>query len=57
MVAILLTPIRLFDEEAAEAYVRFQNFMLPRFIVGAIRTEDDYIMALEAFIDTMLDED
>ncbi|UVK63616.1 hypothetical protein SEA_DOXI13_27 [Streptomyces phage Doxi13] len=57
MATLLLTPIRLFDEEAAETYVRFQNFMLPRFIVGAIRTEEDYIMALEAFTDTLLDED
>lgn len=57
MVALLLTPVRLFDEEAAETYVRFQNFMLPRFFVGAIRDVDDYIMAIEAFTDTLLDED
>jgi hypothetical protein len=57
MVALLLTPIRLFDEESAEAYVRFQNFFLPRFFVGAIRTEEDFIAAIEAFADMMLDED
>jgi hypothetical protein len=57
MVALLLTPIRLFDDESAETYVRFQNFMLPRLFVGAITDMDDYIMALEAFTDMILDED
>lgn len=57
MVALLLTPIRLFDRESAETYVKFQNFMLPRIFVGAIQDEDDYLMALEAFTDMILDED
>jgi hypothetical protein len=57
MVALLLTPIRLFDPESAETYVKFQNFMLPRFFVGAITDMDDYIMALEAFTNMILDED
>lgn len=57
MVALLLTPIKLMDRESAETYVRFQNFMLPRFFVGAIRDVDDYIMAIEALTDMLLDED
>lgn len=57
MVALLLTPIRLFDRESAETYVKFQNFILPRFFVGAIKDVDDYIMAIEAFTDMILDED
>jgi hypothetical protein len=57
MVTLLLFPVRIFDEESAETYVRFQNFMLPRFFVGAIQDADDYLVALEAFTDMMLDEE
>ena len=58
MFAFVLLPVKMLeDREAAEMYVQFQTYFLPKLMFGVIKTPEQFEIAMTDFLNSIPDEE
>jgi hypothetical protein len=57
MFAFILMPVKMFDRESAEMYIKFEMYFLPKLAFGLITTPEQFEVAMTDFLNTLPDDE